>query len=235
MLRFVAVFLAVAGCNSVLGLGDFTDEEDTAPSVSGSNAGGGPMSASTGQAGASFGGHGGSAVAGGGGQGGMPSSAKKVVFVTGAAFPPSQIASVSSANSLCAAVAGAGDLEGTYQAWVSDNTMTAAANVTGQGPWYRVDGPPVFATRADLLAMNSSPVSAIVITEAGAQLALLDRVWTGTVDGGGKGNVCESGTDDWVDDGSALGTSGIIGQPTYWTAADQQSCNSPCHSYCFEL
>lgn len=233
MLRFGFVVAAfVAGCNSILGLGDFTDQQESAPSAS-SQTGVAAMSASTGagEAGGSFGGNGGSSFEGGSGG----TVVAKRVFVSSMSLTPSDIGSVSQANSLCQGYAVASNLGGTWHAWLSGNDIKASENVTGEGPWVRLDMKPVFATRADLLSMSSAPVSPIVLTENSVELSGTVGVWTGTEKGGGAGLYCQSGNDDWVETDMTFGTFGTADLPAEWTSAGGTECDSSRRIYCFEI
>lgn len=118
--------------------------------------------------------------------GGVPPGAKRV-FVTSAAYAGNSIAS-------CTIVARSVSLSGTWTPWLSGSgamVHDAIAFISGDGPWYLLDGRVAFATGAQLATEPSVPIE---ITETGETVSD-GPVWTGTLTGGfHSGADCDSWT-----------------------------------------
>jgi hypothetical protein len=240
--------LATAGCDALLGLGDYRDAEPAPGSTSttassstvggAGGAGGGIGGGASGGAGGASGGAGGaggpsSSSAGGGGSAGAGGLDDPVrVFVTAQSFAPSQIGDAGSAAALCDAAALSTGLGGNWRAWLSDQSSIAPDNVFGDGPWQRLDGELVFPDHAALV--GTDPLVPITLDETVTPIAALDRVWTGTANGGSIGLICEDGNGDWQDGGNVFGTAGVVGQTANWTDGGVLPCSQPHHLYCFE-
>jgi hypothetical protein len=174
--------------------------------------------------------------AGGNGSGGSGGGGVKRVFVTADSFGPAMIDNAGTANALCQQSALLGSLGGSWQAWVSDDLVDAKDNVTGPGPWVRLDGAPVFTSHAELTGMPGTPENPITIAEDMSTPPVLDRVWTGTQNGGVASEFCSIAGNDWVNDGGIKGTAGVVGQINNWTdTVPSLACNGNHHLYCFEL
>lgn len=91
------------------------------------------------------------------------------------------VSGLDGASKLCNAAAGAANLGGIWNAWLSTSSKNAIDLIAGTGPWYLVDGTTfVFANKA---AISSNPMSAIDLDETGATItsnAANGGVWTGT-------------------------------------------------------
>src|SRR5437016_3643883 len=87
-----------------------------------------------------------------------PATGGKRVFVTSTAYLGSAV------TSACSDAAAAANLGGTWDAWLSTQSMDAIDKVTGSGPWKRLDGQVAFNNHAGLA---TQPLVAIDITENG--------------------------------------------------------------------
>jgi hypothetical protein len=178
----------------------------------------------------------------------------KLVFVTRSTFT-GNLGGVEGADALCMAAAAAGNLPGTFKAWVSANGYDSVARVqrmvnaserlTSAGPWYLpgVDSNgrriQVFANRA---ALRAAPLKPIDRTETLEPAPSTGRgVWTGTLATGladrpfaGMSNgTCA----DWrlSSDDSDQGISGtVFGQAGDWTEFTRRGCSQRQSLYCFE-
>ena len=99
------------------------------------------------------------------------------------------------------------------------------------GGWVRVDGRPVFGSRADVVA-GRLPTNPIALSELGAPPQGTSLVWTGMSNNTPGGNTC----DGWRS-GSAI-ESGRVGNATRidqsWQSDDNSTCNFDRHVFCFE-
>jgi hypothetical protein len=155
------------------------------------------------------------------------------VFVTGTGYTDVTTAGI--ADTKCAAEAN-GRLTGKFVAWYPDaiGGKSAPARLVQSdggavdGPWYRVDGKQVAATRAALSNTSSVPLTAAI--ELGpAGTVVPGSVWTGTLADGGIGTVCPSGVNP---------TSGHVNQTgPAWTQQTNftATCNSSLGLYCFQV
>ncbi|HEY2388611.1 MAG TPA: hypothetical protein VGK30_16770 [Candidatus Binatia bacterium] len=154
----------------------------------------------------------------------------KRVFVTSTATQGA-FNGTSGADSMCASLASAASLSGTFKAWLS---------VTGDGPSTRftqasvpyalVDGTIVANDWSDLT--DASLAHAIDIDETGAAVSAAD-VWTSTTTGGNpatpdcNGFTSASGGQTAICGNTGLKTGG-------WTNNSIPSCNLSLRLYCFE-
>jgi hypothetical protein len=158
-----------------------------------------------------------------------PTSGPLRAFVT-SAIVNGNLGGVEGADALCARLADAAKLPGKYQAWISAGGTNAIDRLKGEGPWRRVDGVEVAASRADLgsgvLAkkLNRDEKGAIPPESE-------DRVWTGTTTAGKA-----SGTDcgGWAStDGR-----GLVGEAEEtnggWTSLESEPCTEVNRLYCLQ-
>ena len=169
--------------------------------------------------------------------GGADSSTPAVarVFTTATTYAAKSLGGGASgfagADGFCANAAAAAGLGGTWVAWLSTAKTNAIDRVTGQGPWYLVDGTTlVFANKA---ALATVPRTGISKNELGLSGQVAREVWTGTANGG----VASSFTcNDWTNGtNTGEGTVGIGGQTQEWTKFLEQSCDGERSIYCFEV
>jgi hypothetical protein len=124
-----------------------------------------------------------------------------------------------------------------FKAWLSDTTTNAVDRLTTDGPWTRMDGAPLAASRA---ALGSGLLtSTISMDETGRWVGGLNdpfwasNTWTGSDD---RGQSASMHCGDWKVEAGAIGKSGnaslatgrwssdqILGCAVYWAAL-----------YCFE-
>jgi len=138
------------------------------------------------------------------------------------------------ADDLCNAEASDAGLPGTYKAWLSDDTTSAASRLNHSlGPYKLVDSTVVANNWADLI--DGNVFAPIKLTASGEQ-PKSDYSWTNTtVNGSIAGNSCSN----WTNRFCAFGTFGLIGNITEnnndWT--DWQvvgCCQIKVGFYCFE-
>ncbi len=151
------------------------------------------------------------------------------VFVTSLAYRPSALGDV------CQNTADAQGLGGSWVAWLSrrypDPTPDADAidEITGAGPWLRLDGQMAFRNRAQLATLPSVPIN---VTEANEVLAPGLGVWTGTLLGGTTGDHdCQR----WSENIDLF--SGVVGSADStdnWTDVGLAACDNTRRVYCFE-
>ena len=137
------------------------------------------------------------------------------------------------ADRLCAMAATSAGLGGTWVAWLSTSTVAAIDRITGDGPWYLVDGTTlVFPNKAAIL---TGPLVPIDRDEHGAQPPGAENVWTGTAADGTAiaGQSCL----DWTSNSSsAIGSMGLRSATTAaWTEYNAVLCSNHLNRlYCFE-
>ncbi len=157
-----------------------------------------------------------------------------IVFVTGSSY--ANVKSVAEADTRCNAEA-EGRLPGKFVAWFSDTSVvpqTPAAerlitskNVPVDGPWYRVDGKRVVASRAALSETATTPLeNPIDVSASGTHRT--GSAWTATYADGGVGQLCSE----------ANPTKGLVtATDTRWTeqADFTATCPSALSLYCFQV
>jgi hypothetical protein len=172
---------------------------------------------------------GGSGGQGGGTGGGAGTGGSKRVFATSAAYN-GNLGGLSGADAKCANSALAGNLGGSWKAWISDGTTNAIDRINDVGPWVIATGSQVvFNNKANL---TTTPLINVGIDEQGRSLDGI--VWTGTLsDGTRSTHTCQSwsGTTDVGEVGSSdSGNSS-------WTSDRMDGpagCANPFHLYCLE-
>jgi hypothetical protein len=127
------------------------------------------------------------------------------------------------ADATCASLARTRGFPGVYRAWLSSSTTSAIDRIQGAGPWTRVDGTSVFASRD---ALKGVPLVAVLLDEEGGSISPSSNVWTGTRVGGVKSS--EHCTDWTSSDGAGHGTWGQADKAdTSWT--ESPSGGEPCN------
>lgn len=204
--------------------------------ATGGVAGGGGAAGSGGSAGGAAGGSGGGAGIDAGDAASDGPPAVKRVFITSQSYPGDLMTAgngkngLDGADKLCNKHAAA--LGGKWVAWVSTG-LGAYDRVTGNGPWYRVDGTTmVFKDRNDL---QGTPLVPVATNEFGNNIASNVNVWTGTDMGGGPaadGKKCNGWTGGVTFGQYGDANSSGVG----WTNAGFQGCdNNQNRLICFEL
>lgn len=126
---------------------------------------------------------------------------------------------------VCAQVAAGAGLSGTFRAWLSDSTQSAAQRITAPGPYYDV-------SRTKLLFAGnpaSGPPLAAIPDQTGA-VGSQTPVWTGA---GTTGNALQH-CSGWDTGGRFMGTVGRADLPGFWTSSGTNLCINARHLYCFE-
>lgn len=125
------------------------------------------------------------------------------VFVTSTTYS-SDLGGLSGADGRCTAVANAAGWFGGWTAWLANDTTDAKSRIP-DAAYYRVDGAPVAASKADLTdGMLAAPINVTeigtVVTEVGGVVA------TGATDDGvGSGENCDGWTSTASNFGGTLG------------------------------
>ncbi|HQY59887.1 MAG: hypothetical protein IPQ09_14580 [Myxococcales bacterium] len=126
---------------------------------------------------------------------------------------------------VCAQVAAGARLSGTFRAWLSDSTQSAAQRITAPGPYYDV-------TRTKLLftgnPASGQPLESIPDQTGALGTAIL--VWTGASPAGTSLQHCGG----WDTGGRFMGTVGRADLPGFWTSSGTNLCANARHLYCFE-
>jgi len=156
----------------------------------------------------------------------------QIVFVTSGSFL-GDLGGMGGADAKCMAAAAAGQLPGTYKAWLSTDGQDATNRLSHSGkPYYLPNGIKVAENWDDLV---SPPLlAAINITETGDQAGGTTTVWTATEVNGT--NWPSSDCTVW----SAQGNNGFYGlrdaTNEMWTkSGSSQPCkNKMAHLYCFQ-
>ena len=196
------------------------------------------------------------------GGGGGSSSVERLAFYTSTTGPGdlsswtevsgSGLSGLEAADAICNTRAAAAGLDGTFVAWLSDQSHDAYCRVHGMsgkksancgqgtlpaeaGPWFRTDGTP-FSGRIDQLTDSYVQYSPMRYDEFGIRSSLNLGFWTGT-DSFGAWSM--DNCSDWSDSTSTvlnvfLGTNHGVGGG--WTAGNMtQNCSSPNNLLCLEL
>lgn len=177
----------------------------------------------------------------------------KLVFATSGEYN-GNLGGASGADAKCAAAASAGNLPGTWVAWISyvdpgNVQRDAISRVTSTRPFFLTcpknnEYVKVFNNSAQLAG---APLVRIDCNEFGQAITTANSttaaVWTGTSSGGTLGNdTCNPSVfagDDWKTSGAGNGTIGSFGPNqalTEWTSSPpSRSCSTTAHLYCFQL
>ena len=172
----------------------------------------------------------------GAGDGGVDARPVRRVFATAASYDGAEVGGLAGGDVKCNHAALAGDLGGTWVAWLSDSSNDAIDRIPDVGPWFLVNGYTlVFPGKAQLAA---NPMAHLAMDEYGD---VLDQdgqgryVWTGTAEGGTRSEHCADWSDGTIDRSGTVGDVRAIDRG--WTAVDaveQESCGLWHHLYCFE-
>ena len=164
----------------------------------------------------------------------------RTVFVTSQEFTGA-LGGLAEADAKCNELAASANLEGEYQAWLSDsNTSVADRFRAKDGVYIDVLGNLIADSWTDLTDGNLD--HPIQYDETGTlQNAPYTRAWTGTDSRGllrsNSGNNCDDwNTDDWnTGEPTPMGLVGVATVTNfYWTQANFLQCNSLSRLYCFQ-
>ncbi|MBI3783775.1 MAG: hypothetical protein HY270_10250 [Deltaproteobacteria bacterium] len=154
----------------------------------------------------------------------------KIIFVTSTVYD-GNLGGVAGADAKCAARAAAGGLSGTYMAWLSTTTSSAASRLNHEtGPYRLLSGTQVAANWNDLT--DGSIATAIVEDENNTTLTSVE-VWTGTTYIGTSDSFnCNDFTSSAS---SGVGMVGLlITSNSNWTNYTNVSCDSAGRLYCIQ-
>ncbi|MDQ3367329.1 MAG: hypothetical protein M3680_18045 [Myxococcota bacterium] len=146
---------------------------------------------------------------------------------------------LASADAICQTLADAVRLGGTFRAWLSTTTVHAIDHITGDGPWYRMDGALAFPNRARL---GTTPLVPISIDEQGGTPDPFYEAWTGTALGGYRaplGSRQSVTCVDWTSTVDSTLIGGVVGDidanGASWTNLATGYCSPFSRRlYCFE-
>jgi hypothetical protein len=136
--------------------------------------------------------------------------------------------SLTAADKLCTSSAVLGNLGGAWRAWISDGKTNAIDHVVGSGPWFLVNGGPLFQDHASLATRPAAPINH---TQHGMPLGGDNYVWTAT--SGGTFSMLDCC--EWIS--AKAGDFGNVGNANGtddWSASNGVWCNGAHHLYCFE-
>lgn len=165
-------------------------------------------------------------------------STPKRVFVTSTTYS-GNLGGVSGADVRCQASANNVNLGGTWKAWISDTTTSAASRLTHIGsPYLLLDGTVIASNWGDLTdgsiqhAINLSEYTSVV--DAG-------NVWTNTTRAGEINTDvsiqpahCQNWTNSLLDNKGSIGSTYSGSTDNHWTESGYGYCNSPARLFCFE-
>ncbi len=176
-----------------------------------------------------------------------PKKRHKVVFVTSALYQGGALGGLDGADAACGELAEAAGLTGTFKAWLSSGTTSAADRLAhSTHPYTLVDGTRIADDWADLIdGVLRHPIN---VDETGTPLTApadpmsQGKVWTDTVSNGQPYTDIFQDQfpghyhcDDWTD----LDGIGVVGDPRFatdlWSYGGLAlSCASTAALYCFE-
>ncbi len=142
------------------------------------------------------------------------------------------------ADAVCQARALAANLPNpdSFVAWMSDPTSNASTRLTANGPFVRLDGFPLAATKAEMIGLSGKLRTGLNVDELGHYVTgtiSAYHAWTGTEY---TGTVALYHCMGWTSALAAnMGTAGDFDTARYftWTSAGSPYCNQPHRLYCF--
>lgn len=156
---------------------------------------------------------------------------ERTVFVS-STTSTAALGGLSGADSQCQSLADAAGLSGTFMAWLSDSSDSAADRLDHLGSFVRVDGTTIAGSWTDLtdgtlaVAINRTEQNALVSSAPGA-------VWTATAtDGTLQGGTCGNWTSAAAASSATVGDHGATGAT--WTANGTSPCSASLRLYCVE-
>lgn len=160
-----------------------------------------------------------------------PSGSGLRVFVTSAVYN-GNLGGLSGADAKCRALAIAASLGGTWKAWLSTNSISAASRLVHEtSPYKLVNGIVIADNWADLT--DGSLAAPINVTETGINFST--PVWTNTAINGSSAYTDQYDCSGWTDSQPFPGSSGYSGfMDSYWTTSGAQGCSRSYALYCFE-
>jgi uncharacterized protein YjdB len=137
---------------------------------------------------------------------------------------------LAAADAICATRAAAAGLSGTFTAWLADSSHSAATRFTGDGPWVRLDGVLVAASKLEL---ETGELRATVGIDDLGRYVGHEAAYTGAY-GTGEPSLpnCSNWSDASVAAEGVAGTLASAGTPWTWFAPT--TCAGEARLYCFE-
>lgn len=157
----------------------------------------------------------------------------KRVFLTQGSFS-GNLGGLAGADAACQAEATAASLPGTYRAWLSDASASAASRFPQNvGPYAMPNGVLVAGSWGDLT--DGSLLTPLNVTAAGAVVSGFTRAWTGTQSNGSAYTATADHCNGWTST-AGTGRTGFVHQAGAWTDVfPSQPCNTTgVRLYCFE-
>jgi hypothetical protein len=163
-------------------------------------------------------------------------SCERVVFVTKSGFNGNQLGGIAGADAKCNTAAAAPNVHPRvngriFRAWISTTTIPSSVKdrlVHGTGHYVKPTGTIIATDWTDLT--DGTLQSGIDVDETGGAVAA-SHAWTGTTDNGSNGpNQC----DGWTPSGGQGRAGNVGGAGNGWTDANDDSCPTLNHLYCFE-
>lgn len=154
------------------------------------------------------------------------------VFVTSAAYLPTQLGGLAGADVKCNDLAAQAGLEGSFVAWLSSSQVDAKDRLANASGWLNTRDYPFADQQAELLTQGHVYYP-ILYDEAGLQVT--GKVATGTT---AAGVAATQNCSDWSTNAAdaALVRGELSAGSVLWTADDDgSSCSEPYHLYCFQI
>jgi hypothetical protein len=159
--------------------------------------------------------------------------APKVLFVTSLAYT-GNLGGQTGADAKCATAAAAGNLTGTFKAWLSTSGSSAISRLTVEGPWDQRTSEGDLRTFRNRAQLQTTPSAALRVDEQGRATFGALNFWTGTAAGGDStGQDCAGWTS------ASVGTSGTYGDgaaasPSWTAASSLTSCDTTLPILCIQ-
>jgi len=160
----------------------------------------------------------------------------KKIFVTSTNYTDANLGGLSGADTKCATHASNAGLSGTWKAWLSDGTTSAASRLShSSNPYYNMNNQKVANNWSGLI--NGTLQAAINYNESGVQITGSWKwVWTGTNTDGtinSASRTCVNWTSsNWLDGDAMAGWADSTDY--HWTQDGSENCNVTGHLYCVE-
>jgi hypothetical protein len=151
-----------------------------------------------------------------------------------------QATGLASADALCAGLAAAAGVTGSFRAWLSDSTTSAIDRIQGTGPWLNMN------RSYELFRNESTHVASLsrhkLLDERG-QTPSVRTPWTGTGETGKHkppmmGDMGATNCADWSASTYKVGTTNFdyygIGGFGHWSDGPARMCSESYPLYCFE-
>jgi len=153
------------------------------------------------------------------------------IFVSSAGYP-GNFGGLSGADAACQGLATAAGLPGTYKAWLSDATTSAATRLGHSSAPYRlVDGTLVANNWSDLT--DGALLAPINLTEVAGTVSPGDLVATGTDEfGGSSSQNCQNWTSNAAGHSATVGVTNLT--DFNWTRRAVTSCDLVYRLYCLQ-